>query len=45
MIDVTMRYQDRIDLANVCPQSLLPKVDRSIYKDRLPRVLDEDRNP
>jgi hypothetical protein len=26
VIDVTMRYQNRIKVANICPQRLLPKI-------------------
>lgn len=44
VIDVAMSDQHRVELADICPKSLLAKVRRGIDEDRLSLVLDEDRN-
>lgn len=41
MIDVAMRYKHGIEPANSGPQSLLTKIDRSIYYDAGRTELDE----
>ena len=44
MIDMTMRNQNRIQMVDLRPQSLLPKIDRGINEDLLIAMLDQDRN-
>ena len=45
MIDVAVRYQHRVEMADVGPQRLLTKIDRGIDEYLLVLVLDKDRNP
>ena len=45
VIDVAVRDQNRIELANISPKRLLAKIAGCIDEDRLARVLDQDRNP
>lgn len=40
MIDMTVRYQHRIDLSDIRPQCLLAKIYRCIDKNCFPGVLD-----
>src|SRR6476661_761007 len=45
MIHMAMRDQHRIQMPDLRPQRLLPKIDRCIYKDLLIVILDKYRNP
>jgi hypothetical protein len=45
VIDVTVCYQHRVQIAYVRPQSLLPEIGRSIDKDRFALMFDQNGNP
>jgi len=45
MVDMTMGYQDRIEVPDSRPQRLLAKVARCVYKYFDIAMLDEDRGP
>ncbi len=44
VIDVAVSDEHRIELADICPQCLLAEIRRGIDEDRLPFMLDEDRD-
>ena len=45
MIYVAMRYQNRIEMADLRTQGLLAKIYRGIDKDLFIAMLDQNRNP
>ena len=44
MIDVAMRYKYGVEMADLCPQCLLAKIDRCVDEYFFVTVLDQDRN-
>ena len=44
MVGVAVRYQHGVEMFDALTQGLLAKVGRGIYQNRLPVVLDQNRD-
>ena len=44
MIDMAMRDQNGVEVADLCPQGLLAKIDRCIDQNLFVAMFDQDRN-